>query len=105
MSTGGSSTHASCSLLLSRGSWDALGVQSSAHVRAGAYSSSLLFANKGSSCEGALRAQAAAQIQAGRRTRLEATKFRGALPLSDRARRVEGPIANDCTSPRLQSNV
>eukprot|EP00965_Chrysotila_dentata_P020549 680678-Pleurochrysis_carterae.AAC.1 len=52
-----------------------------------------------------MRAQAAAQIRAGRRTRLEAPKFRGAPPLSDRARMAEGPVADDCTSPRLQSDV
>eukprot|EP00965_Chrysotila_dentata_P113041 3735003-Pleurochrysis_carterae.AAC.1 len=52
-----------------------------------------------------MRAQAAAQIRAERRTRLEAPEFRGAPPLSDRARRVEGPVAIDCRSLRLQSVV
>eukprot|EP00965_Chrysotila_dentata_P245468 6206577-Pleurochrysis_carterae.AAC.2 len=105
MPTGGSSTHAS-SLLLASGSWDALGGQWSAHVRAGAvYSSRLLFADKGSGAEGAMKAQAAAQIRARRSTRWKAPKLREAVPLSDRARRAEGPIFNDCTSPRLQSDV
>eukprot|EP00965_Chrysotila_dentata_P068562 2265884-Pleurochrysis_carterae.AAC.1 len=52
-----------------------------------------------------MRAQAAAQIRAERRTRLEAPKFGRERPLSDRARWVEGPVAIDCTSPRLQSVV
>eukprot|EP00965_Chrysotila_dentata_P029343 974905-Pleurochrysis_carterae.AAC.2 len=52
-----------------------------------------------------MRAQAAAQIRVKRRTRLETPKFRGALPLSDRARRAEGPVANDCISSRLQRDV
>eukprot|EP00965_Chrysotila_dentata_P123346 4076755-Pleurochrysis_carterae.AAC.1 len=69
--TGGSSTHAS-NLLLARGSWDALGDQSSAHVRASVYSSRLLFADKTSGADGKMRAQAAAQIRAGRSMRLEA---------------------------------
>eukprot|EP00965_Chrysotila_dentata_P063461 2103611-Pleurochrysis_carterae.AAC.1 len=88
------------------GSLDALiRGQSSAHVQAGVYSSRLLFADKGSSAEGAMRTQAAAQIRAGRRRRLEAPNFWGASPLSDRAWRAEGPVANDCTSPCLQSDV
>eukprot|EP00965_Chrysotila_dentata_P021736 719934-Pleurochrysis_carterae.AAC.1 len=52
-----------------------------------------------------MRAQAAAQTRAGRSTRLEALDFRGAFPLSDCARRAEGPVANDCPSPRMQSDV
>eukprot|EP00965_Chrysotila_dentata_P106892 3531543-Pleurochrysis_carterae.AAC.1 len=52
-----------------------------------------------------MKAQAAAQIRAQRRTRLEAPKFGGARPLSDRARWVEGPVGIDCTSPLLQNVV
>eukprot|EP00965_Chrysotila_dentata_P025485 847554-Pleurochrysis_carterae.AAC.2 len=65
----------------------------------------LHFVDKGSCAEGAIRAQVAKQIRAERRTRLEGPNLRGAPPLSIRAKRAEGPVANECTSPRLQSNV